>query len=162
MFLFKRGRGYIRQEYRESGKGSRIVKLVHWIGVEIYAVYEYSHGLIFREMEKNSMTIMRTLKEDELTVNMIGRLEKGSALKLEEEFKTSLKGVKTLIIDLEELEYISSEGLHVFFSAQKIMNKQGRMIVRNVNEDVMEVFKEIGAVEVLTIEKADLGLRDSF
>ncbi len=108
------------------------------------------------------MTIMRTLKEDELTVNMIGRLEKGSALKLEEEFKTSLKGVKTLIIDLEELEYISSEGLHVFFSAQKIMNKQGRMIVRNVNEDVMEVFKEIGAVEVLTIEKADLGLRDSF
>lgn len=135
---------------------------MHWIGVEIYAVYEYSHGLIFREMEKNSMTIMRTLKEDELTVNMIGRLEKGSALKLEEEFKTSLKGVKTLIIDLEELEYISSEGLHVFFSAQKIMNKQGRMIVRNVNEDVMEVFKEIGAVEVLTIEKADLGLRDSF
>jgi anti-anti-sigma factor len=130
--------------------------------VEIYAVYKYSRGLIFREMEKNSMTIMRTLKEDELTVNMIGRLEKGSALKLEEEFKTSLKGVKTLIIDLEELEYISSEGLHVFFSAQKIMNKQGRMIVRNVNEDVMEVFKEIGAVEVLTIEKADFGLRDSF
>ena len=36
------------------------------------------------------------------------------------------------------------------------------MIVRNVNEDVMEVFKEIGAVEVLTIEKADFGLRDSF
>ena len=108
------------------------------------------------------MTIMRSLNEAELTVNMIGRMEKGSVLILDEEFKTSLKGVKTLIIDLEELEYISSEGLHVFFSAQKIMNKQGRMIVRNVNEDVMEVFKEIGAVEVLTIEKADFGLRDSF
>ena len=46
------------------------------------------------------MTIMRILKEDELTVNMIGRLETVSALKLEEEFKTSLRGVKTLIMDL--------------------------------------------------------------
>lgn len=108
------------------------------------------------------MTIMRTLKEDELTVNMIGRLETVSALKLEEEFKTSLRGVKTLIMDLEEMEYVSSEGLRVFFSAQKIMNKQGRMIVRNVNEDVMEVFREIGAVDILTIEKADFRLRDSF
>lgn len=108
------------------------------------------------------MTIMRTLKEDELTVNMIGRLETVSALKLEEEFKTSLRGVKTLIMDLEEMEYVSSEGLRVFFSAQKIMNKQGKMIVRNVNEDVMEVFKEIGAVDILTIEKADFRLRDSF
>lgn len=108
------------------------------------------------------MTIMRILKEDELTVNMIGRLETVSALKLEEEFKTSLRGVKTLIMDLEEMEYVSSEGLRVFFSAQKIMNKQGRMIVRNVNEDVMEVFREIGAVDILTIEKADFRLRDSF
>lgn len=108
------------------------------------------------------MTIMRTLKEDELTVNMIGRLETVSALKLEEEFKTSLRGVKTLIMDLEEMEYVSSEGLRVFFSAQKIMNKQGRMIVRNVNEDVMEVFREIGAVDILTIEKADFRLRNSF
>lgn len=108
------------------------------------------------------MTIMRTLKEDELTVNMIGRMETVSALKLEEEFKTSLKGVKTLIMDLGELEYISSEGLRVFLSAQKIMNKQGRMIVRNVNEDVMEVFRTIGAIDVLTIEKADFGLSGSF
>ena len=105
---------------------------------------------------------MRTLKEDELTVNMIGRMETVSALKLEEEFKTSLKGVKTLIMDLGELEYISSEGLRVFLSAQKIMNKQGRMIVRNVNEDVMEVFRTIGAIDVLTIEKADFGLSGSF
>ena len=60
------------------------------------------------------------------------------------------------------MEYVSLEGLRVFFSAQKIMNKQGRMIVRNVNEDVMEVFREIGAVDILTIEKADFRLRDSF
>ncbi len=100
------------------------------------------------------MTIMRTLKEDELTIRVTGRLETVTAPKLEEELKTSLQGVKTLIMDLEELEYISSAGLRVLFSAQKTMSKQGGMIVRNVNEDVMEVFEVTGSVDVLTIEKA--------
>lgn len=100
------------------------------------------------------MTIMRTLKEDELTIRVTGRLETVTAPKLEEELKTSLRGVKTLIMDLEELEYISSAGLRVLFSAQKTMSKQGGMIVRNVNEDVMEVFEVTGSVDVLTIEKA--------
>ncbi len=100
------------------------------------------------------MTIMRILKEDELTIKIIGRLETVTAPKLEEEFKTCLQGVKTLIMDLEGLEYISSAGLRVLFSAQKTMNKQGRMIVRNVNEDVMEVFEVTGSVDVLTIEKS--------
>ncbi len=99
------------------------------------------------------MTITRALKEDELTIKISGRLETVTAPKLEEELKTSLQGVKTLIMDLEELEYISSAGLRVLFSAQKTMNKQGRMIVRNVNEDVMEVFEVTGSVDVLTIEK---------
>lgn len=99
------------------------------------------------------MTIMKTLKEDELTIKITGRLETVTAPKLEEELKTSLQGVKTLIMDLEELEYISSAGLRVLFSAQKTMNKQGGMIVRNVNEDVMEVFEVTGSVDVLTIEK---------
>ena len=49
------------------------------------------------------------------------------------------------------MEYISSAGLRVLFSAQKTMNKQGKMIVRNVNEDVMEVFEVTGSVDVLTI-----------
>lgn len=100
------------------------------------------------------MTIMRTLKEDELTVKIIGRLETVTAPKLEEELKTCLQGVKTLIMDMENMEYISSAGLRVLFSAQKTMNKQGRMIVRNVNEDVMEVFEVTGSVDVLTIVKS--------
>ena len=100
------------------------------------------------------MTITRALKEDELTIKISGRLETVTAPKLEEELKTSLQGVKTLIMDLEELEYISSAGLRVLFSAQKTMNKQGRMIVRNVNEDVMEVFEVTGSVDVLTIVKS--------
>lgn len=57
-----------------------------------------------------------------------------------------------LVFDFAELEYISSAGLRVILSAQKVMNRQGSMIIRNVNENVMEVFEVTGFVDILTIE----------
>ncbi len=99
------------------------------------------------------MEILKTLRNNELTIEMTGRLETVTAPKLEETLKSSLQGVSTLIMDMKNLEYISSAGLRVLFSAQKTMNKQGEMIIRNVNEDVMEVFEITGSVDVLTIEK---------
>ena len=43
-------------------------------------------------------------------------------------------------------------GLRVILGAQKRMNKQGRMVVRHVNETIMEVFEVTGFVDILTIE----------
>ena len=50
------------------------------------------------------------------------------------------------------LDYISSAGLRVILSAQKLMNKQGEMIVNNVNETGSEIFEITGFCDVLTIE----------
>ena len=50
------------------------------------------------------------------------------------------------------LDYISSAGLRVILSAQKLMNKQGEMIVKNVNETGREIFEITGFCDVLTIE----------
>lgn len=99
------------------------------------------------------MTITKTFSADTLTLKVDGRLETVTAPQLDEELKNSLHEVKTLIMDFTDLEYISSAGLRVLFSAQKIMNKQGEMIVRGANEDVMEVFEITGSVDVLTIER---------
>ena len=57
-----------------------------------------------------------------------------------------------LTFDLEALDYVSSAGLRVLLSAQKIMNKQGEMTVRNVNDAVMDVFEVTGFVDLLNIE----------
>lgn len=48
--------------------------------------------------------------------------------------------------------YISSAGLRVLLSAQKVMNMQGSMRITNVNETIMEVFDATGFVDILTIE----------
>lgn len=71
---------------------------------------------------------------------------------MEAELKENLGGVEKLVLDLKELDYLSSAGLRVLLSAQKIMNKQGSMVVRNVNEVIMEIFEVTGFCDVLTIE----------
>lgn len=70
----------------------------------------------------------------------------------EAELKASIGGVESLILDLAELEYTSSAGLRIILMAQKIMNKQGKMIVKNVNESVMEVFDITGMADFMTFE----------
>ena len=53
---------------------------------------------------------------------------------------------------MKDLAYLSSAGLRVILAAQKQMNKQGGMVVRNVNETIMEVFEVTGFTDILTIE----------
>ena len=75
-----------------------------------------------------------------------------TAPQLESELKASIEGVETLILDFAALDYLSSAGLRVLLAAQKIMNKQGKMIVKNVNETIAEIFEVTGFCDILTIE----------
>lgn len=87
----------------------------------------------------------------ELSVALIGRLDTNTAPELEQALNASLDGVETLLIDMEQLDYISSAGLRVLLAAQKTMNKQGEMKVLHVNETVMEIFEVTGFSDILTI-----------
>ena len=53
---------------------------------------------------------------------------------------------------IASLDYLSSAGLRVILEAQKTMNKQGEMVVRNANETIQEIFEITGFADVLTIE----------
>lgn len=98
------------------------------------------------------MTINKTLNATELTVALAGRLDTTTAPQLEAELKTSLGSVDSLVMDFAELEYISSAGLRVLLSSQKVMNKQGKMVIRHANETIMEVFEVTGFTDILTVE----------
>lgn len=87
-----------------------------------------------------------------LAIALEGRLDTTSAPQLESELKGALDGVKSLVLDLEGLEYISSAGLRVLLSAQKLMNKQGEMTITHVNDVIMEIFDVTGFTDILTIK----------
>ena len=86
-----------------------------------------------------------------LKVKLEGRLDTTTAPQLEGELKDSLEGVTDLDFDINDLQYISSAGLRVLLSMQKIMNKQGEMTVRGANEDIREIFEVTGFSDILNI-----------
>lgn len=98
------------------------------------------------------MTINKDLKGTELIISLEGRLDTITAPELEKELNASLNGVQALSFDFDKLEYISSAGLRVLLAAQKCMNKQGTMVVRNVNETISEIFEVTGFNDILTIQ----------
>ena len=98
------------------------------------------------------LNIKNTVNGTELTVKLVGRLDTTTAPILEGDLRKSVDNIEKLIFEISELEYISSAGLRVLLSAQKVMNKQGKMIIRGVNETVMEVFEVTGFVDILNIE----------
>ena len=98
------------------------------------------------------MQITKTVENDNLTLSLEGRLDTLTAPQLEAEVNGKLDGVKTLIFDFQNLAYVSSAGLRILFMAQKIMNKQGKMIVRNANADIKDIFTATGFSNILTLE----------
>ena len=99
------------------------------------------------------MTIEKKLDGSKMTVAIKGRLDTTTAPQLEAELRSDMDGIADLVFDFTNLEYISSAGLRVLLSTQKTMNRQGTMVVRNVNSDVMEVLEVTGFVDILTIEE---------
>ena len=98
------------------------------------------------------MKIEKLENGKELTMLLTGRLDTTTAPQLEGELKNGLDGVESLVLDFKELEYLSSAGLRILLAAQKTMNKQGKMVIRNVNEVIQEVFEVTGFADILTIE----------
>ena len=98
------------------------------------------------------LNINKETNGNELKIALEGRLDTMSAPQLEGELKGNVDGITSLIFDINNLEYISSAGLRVLLSAQKVMNKQGSMVIRGANDDIMEIFEVTGFSDILDIE----------
>ena len=82
------------------------------------------------------MEIAKKQNGGELTLVISGRLDTNTSKHLEAELKNSLDNVATLVFDIKNLEYISSAGLRVLLSAQKVIKRQGDMVIRGANKEV--------------------------
>ena len=98
------------------------------------------------------MEIIQTRNNDELVIALKGELNTATAPELESVITTSLNGVKKLVFDFSELDYISSAGLRILLVSKKVMDKQGEMIIRHPNNSVREIFEITGFENILTIE----------
>lgn len=98
------------------------------------------------------MTIEIKKNVEETIIEIVGRLDTITAPALDKTINEDIGDTKNLVLDVKNMEYISSAGLRVLLAAQKKMQKTGSMKVVNVCEEVMEVFEMTGFADILVIE----------
>ena len=92
------------------------------------------------------MSINKMQNGTTLTIEYEGRLDTTTAPELETEVKASIEGIKELIFDFKNLEYISSAGLRVLLSCQKIMYLLNGLFGANGLAAALVVGETCGAV----------------
>ena len=98
------------------------------------------------------LNIKKTVEDGKANYALEGRLDTITSPELEKALKEHLDGLSSLVLDFAALEYISSAGLCVLLSTQKVMSRKGEMKLVNVNETIMEIFEVTGFTDILTIE----------
>ncbi len=99
-----------------------------------------------------SLGIDKTIDGGNATIALTGRLDTVTSPELEAVLDEILPATKDLTFDLANLEFISSSGLRLVLRAQKTMNEQGAMRLKNVQDAVTEIFDITGFSDLLTIE----------
>lgn len=98
------------------------------------------------------MNINKVLEGSKLEIEITGRLDTITAPELDAEIKQNMDDIDCLVLNFKGVDYISSAGLRVLLATQKSMSKKGKMVVKEVNDTVMEIFNITGFVDILTIE----------
>ena len=100
------------------------------------------------------MTTTIKKEENKLTAYLSGRLDTAAAVKTAEDIQPLLEVSNTeIVLDCTDLEYISSSGLRIFLTIRKdAATKSNKVIVKNINADIRQVFIMTGFVSLFDIQ----------
>ena len=102
-------------------------------------------------MKKTGSEIFKKkLNGKKLIVTLTGRLDTEEP-ELEKKIQEELDGVDKLVFDLRTVDHVSSAGLRVLSSTQRIMTKQGKMVIRNASDEVKDFLDQTGYSDILTL-----------
>lgn len=96
------------------------------------------------------MEIVKKLDNNCLVLTISGRLDTTTAPQLEDALKEYNLEEMKVVFDIQNLAYISSAGLRVLLTTHKAT--KGNFVLKNVCEDVMDVFDITGFKDILNIE----------
>ena len=99
------------------------------------------------------MTVTKEKNGDVLNVAISGELDIKTAPQLKDELEGQLDDVMEVHFDLKDCPYTSSAGLRVILGAYQVLDeKDGRMVLKNVNDVFMDILSETGFTDFLDIE----------
>ncbi len=90
---------------------------------------------------------------DTAEIMLIGRLDSNTAPEVEKALVEQTEKYQKMVLNLEELEYISSAGLRVIKILYMTMTKKGgKLVLKKTKEALMEVFEMTGFAGLLSFE----------
>lgn len=100
------------------------------------------------------MNILIEKENEMVTARLEGRLDTPASLEVAPQMESlQADADKTIVLDCEKLEYISSSGLRLFLSLRKAaVNKGGNVIVRGISNEIRQVFIMTGFLNLFQIE----------
>ena len=95
--------------------------------------------------EDDHMTVEKKKNDDVLLVMITGSVDANTSAGLRDEIVDELDDVACLTFDMTDMDYISSAGLRVILEAYQILEeKDGKVILENVREELMYIFELTG------------------
>lgn len=99
------------------------------------------------------LSIECTVKEGVSEVKLEGRLDANAAKEADIAFTQAAEEAKDVVLDLSELVYIASAGLRTFKRLRDAVRANGgTLVLRDVQDNVMEVLEVTGFAAMFTIE----------
>jgi len=100
------------------------------------------------------MEITYTIEETAVKVALIGDLDTPSTVEIQPKFDVIMEhSSKTVKIDCTDLNYIASSGLRQLIALYKKCKAEGgKLVLANVNSDVMEIFAVTNFDKVFNFE----------
>ena len=104
---------------------------------------------------KSTKTMSCDIKEQDgvMLAAVIGRLDTPSAVKAQQEIVPLLENAdKDIILDCEQLQYISSSGLRLFLTIRKAAaSKGGKVVIEHISDEIKKVFMMTGFFNLFEI-----------
>lgn len=93
------------------------------------------------------------INDNPVVAQLQGRLDTSAAIKVTPSFQDLNQYADGhLVIDCSELEYISSSGLRLLLALRKeVAAKNGKLQIRNMNKDILQIFKITGFISLFEI-----------
>lgn len=99
------------------------------------------------------MDIEKKIDDGVVLLEVSGELTAVTAEQLSTAVEQAITEANKMVLDFKDLDYLASAGLRVILNTQKKLNAlKGDLVIRNVSEDVMNVFEMTGLNDVLTFE----------
>jgi anti-sigma B factor antagonist len=99
------------------------------------------------------LSIKTEINGSELKVLPTGSINTQTAPDFENSITTNYSGIDNIIIDLQNVDYVSSAGLRVLLRTQNHADdNNGTLTIKNANDSIKEVFDQTGFSSILDIQ----------